>query len=501
MNFDPAENPKILEAILDSLPRALYVLNDKLEIQWVNQTAVECLDKSVSKGSKSRCYKDILRRKTRCEECPTLKTFKSGKVESTEVKKESGGEVRSLLITSVPLGHTLADGRPLVVEMVQDVTPSKKMEEELLRVSDFNSAIIENAPVAIFTIDKKGRFLSVNPALGTISGLGPEAPAKLIQFNWLENPYTISCGLAEYIRKGLNGQPFELWDYPFTTYRGDRSQYIHFRGVPLRRKDGRVDGLLCIIEETTERVRISAQLMQEGKMSAIGRLATAIAHELNNPLATLVAHSELACDLIQGVDDTAASVEQLEELRGYLEVVQEQAFRCKEIVKDLFNLLWREGFEEGLTDINALLREILETKIAMKSDITLTRRFARDLPLAAGETNALRQVLLNILQNAVDALEGRSACEIWVRTSSKDGHVIVEIEDNGVGIPAAIADHIFEPFFTTKKQNKGMGLGLAICRDLITKIGGEISVKPRRRGGTIFRMVLPARKAQELSHG
>lgn len=497
MNFDPAENPKILGAILDSLPRALYVLNDKLEIQWVNQTAVQCVDKSVSKGSRSRCYKDILQRKTRCEDCPTLKTFKSGKLEFAEVKKESGGEVRSLLITSVPLGHTLADNRPLVVEMVQDVTPSKRMEEELLRISDFNSAIIENAPVAIFTIDKQGRFLSVNPALAALSGLGPKAPEKLIHYNWLENPYTISCGLADYIRKGLNGQPFELWDYPFTTYRGDRSQYIHFRGVPLRRKDGRVDGLLCIIEETTERVRISAQLMQEGKMSAVGRLATAIAHEVNNPLATLVAHSELACDLIQDVGATAVSPDQLEELRGYLEVVQQQAFRCKEIIKDLFNLLWREGFEEGLTDINGLLREVLESKVAMKADIKLNRLFARNLPLAAGETNALRQVLSNILQNAVDALEGRSAGEIWVRTSSRDDHVIVEIEDNGVGIPAAIADHIFEPFFTTKNQNKGMGLGLAICHDLITKIGGDISVKPRQRGGTIFMMTLPARKGQE----
>ncbi len=499
MNFDPAENPKILEAILDSLPRALYVLNDKLEIQWVNQTAVQCVDKSVSKGSRSRCYKDILQRKTPCEDCPTLKTFKTGKLEFAEVKKESGHEARNLLITSVPLGHTLADNRPLVVEMVQDVTTSKRMEEELLRVSDFNSAIIENAPVAIFTVDKKGRFLSVNPALATLSGLGPEAPAKLIHFNWLDNPYTISCGLADYIRKGLNGQPFELWDYPFTTYRGDKSQYIHFRGVPLRRKDGRVDGLLCIIEETTERVRTSAQLMQEGKMSAIGRLATAIAHELNNPLATLVAHSELACDLIQEVDETAVPHEQFEELKGYLEVVQQQAFRCKEIVKDLFNLLWREGFEEGLTDVNALLLEVLETKIIIKPGIKINRRLARALPLAAGETNALRQVLSNIMQNAVDALDGRSAGEIWIRTSNKDDQVIVEIEDNGVGIPPAIADHIFEPFFTTKKQNKGMGLGLAICHDLITKIGGDISVKPRQRGGTgtIFRMMLPARKVQE----
>ena len=228
---------------------------------------------------------------------PLVKTFESGKIEIAEIKSPAGDEHRHFLATAVPLGRHLTDDTHLVVEMVQDITASKQVEEQLRRISELNSAIIENAPVAIFTIDKNGMFLSVNPALGTLSGLGAQASEKLLGFNWLRNRYTINCGLADYIKKGLEGEAFALWDFPFANYRGE-SQYMHFRGVPLRTKDGTVEGLLCIIEETTERVRISAQLMQEGKMSAVGRLATAIAHELNNPLATLVAHAELACDLI-----------------------------------------------------------------------------------------------------------------------------------------------------------------------------------------------------------
>ncbi len=120
-------------------------------------------------------------------------------------------------------------------------------------------AIIENAPVAIFTLDKKGRFTSVNPALAELSGLGDRAAEKLLGFNWLTNSFTIKSGLAKHIRKGLKGEPFQLWDFPFITYKGDRSIYMDFKGVPLRGRTGDIDGLLCIIEETTDRVKTRAK--------------------------------------------------------------------------------------------------------------------------------------------------------------------------------------------------------------------------------------------------
>ena len=492
MGFDPVENIGTLRAIFDSLPYAFYVINDRLEIEWTNQRAADTREgRRGSKNGRSYCYEAVLQRDDACHDCPTLRAFRSGRPESLEIGHPGGDEHRRLLVTSAPLTKRRGRGRPLVVEMVQHIGESKEVGEQLRRISELNSAIIEHAPVAIFTIDTNGKFLSVNPALATLSGLGCQASAKLINFNWLENPYTIKCGLADYIKKGLTGEPFELWDFPFVTYRGDKSQYIHFGGVPLRAKDGNVEGLLCIIEETTERVRISAQLMQEGKMSAIGRLAAAIAHELNNPLATLVVHSELACDLMQGAA-TEMTKTHLEELRGYMEVVEKQAFRCKEIIKDLFDLLWREGPEEGSTDVNSLLNELVEGKDFGREEIALTRTFCPDLPPVKGDQNALRQVFTNIIQNALDAMEAQTRGEIGIRTSLADHRVLIEIEDNGVGIPEAIVRHIFEPFFTTKRSSKGMGLGLTICHDLVKKMGGTIEVERGQAGGSLFRVSIPA---------
>ena len=194
------------------------------------------------------------------------------------------------------------DGTVLYYEgSIEDITEKKKVENQFRLLNEFNKAIINNAPVAIFTLDRNGMFTSINPALASLSGLGMKAEERLIGFNWLQNPYTIQCGLAAFIERGLKGEPFQLWDFPFMTYKGDRNIFMDFKGVPLKKKNGQIAGLLCIIEETTDRVMTRAKLMQEAKRSAIGRLAAGIAHELNNPLGTLVAYSELAVGCLQSI--------------------------------------------------------------------------------------------------------------------------------------------------------------------------------------------------------
>ena len=181
---------------------------------------------------------------------------------------------------------------------MKDGDEQKKAEDELLRLSEFNRAIIGNAPVAIFTLDKNGVFTSVNPALEALSGLGAKAEKKLIGFNWLKNSYTIKSGLAAYIEQGLARRAVPALGFPLHELLGRQKPLHGFQGCPPQGEGRHVEGLLCIIEETTDRVKTRAKLMQEAHMSAIGKLAAGIAHELNNPLATLVAHSELASNCL-----------------------------------------------------------------------------------------------------------------------------------------------------------------------------------------------------------
>ncbi len=380
---------------------------------------------------------------------------------------------------------------------VEDVTEQKKAEDALRRLNEFNSAIIDNAPVAIFTLNQDGVFRSVNPALAAISGLGREAEEKLLGFNWLENAYTVKCGLATYIKKGLEGEPFQVWDFPYITYKGDRTLYMDFKGVPLKGKDGRIEGLLCIIEETTDRVKTRAKLMQEARMSAVGRLAAGIAHELNNPLATLVAHSELACHYLEALRTRAGEGPELDELNACLNIIEAQAFRCKNVTSDILSLPWKEGLEITDVDINWLLDGIIESTAANKPRVRIVKETLAPLPPVKGDMSALRQVFLNLVGNAVDAVDVRTDPTIWIRTRLDEGKVKVEVEDNGVGIPDPIVEKIFEPFFTTKEPNKGTGLGLSLCNEFVSHLGGTIRANTRPGYGTTFIVTLPVHSGEE----
>ena len=492
MKSDQQIDFRTARSILDLLPMGLYVLNRERNIQWVNKRALHWFQKgNILHYSEMCCYKEVFKRKRPCRDCPVLKTLKSGRMEYTEIKSEYEGESKYYYVTATPLKKEHGDKETLIIETVQDITNYKKAEEDLRHLNDFNTAIIDNAPVAIFTIDRTGKFISVNPALATLSGLGAEAEEKLLGFNWIENPYTIRCGLADCIKKGLEGEPFELWDFPFTTYKGDRGHYIHFRGVPLKAKDGKVEGLLCIIEDTSEKVMARIQSIQDAKVSVIGRLMTGVAHELNNPLAAIAANSELACELFLNVKDGMVDKAEIEELREHLEVIEEQAFRCKNIIKDMIDITKKEDFEVHEVDLHVLLNELLGVLNLKKLKIRLINEIADELPHVKGDISALKQCFLNILHNATDALEGREGATIRMGAWIAGDFVRVEIEDNGIGIHDGLVDKIFEPFFSTKDTGKGIGLGLTLCYEFLKRMGARIEVESKLGRGSLFIITLP----------
>jgi PAS domain S-box-containing protein len=487
------------QPILNSIPIGIYIIDRELKIYWANERLLRWIKgKKISYTENKNCYAVIFGNKAPCEDCPAIKAFESGASEYAEMRRTFKGKAAYYLATSTPLNEEAVGGGPLVIVTVQDVMAHKIAEEDLRRLNDFNTAIIDNAPVAIFTIDRTGKFISVSPALATLSGLGSEAEEKLVGFNWLQNPYTVRCGLAEHIKKGLQGEPFELQDFPFVTYRGDKGKYIHFRGIPLKGKSGKVEMLLCIIEDSTEKIKAKIQSIQDAKMSVIGRLMTGVAHELNNPLATIAANSELACELFQNVKDGIVDKIEIEELREYLEVIEEQAFRCKNIIKDMIDITKKEDFEVHKVDLHTLLNELLEVLNLKKLKIRLIKEIADVLPHVKGDISALKQCFLNILHNATDALEGRERATIRIGARITGNFVRVEIEDNGIGIQDGLVDKIFEPFFSTKDTGKGIGLGLTLCYEFLKRMGARIEVESKLGRGSLFIITLPV--FQETNH-
>ncbi len=477
---------------LESLPAAIRILDRSLAMVWENRRPPE---QAALYDCKNRhavhCYDYFPDKEGPCENCPAHRAFHSGRTESMDMVLCHGDKPAFYLVTTTPVAGPLKGEAALIVEVIQEFTSHMKADEELRRLHEFNKEIIDNAPVAIFTVSREGEFSSVNPALAVLSGLGEKAKEKLLGFNWLKNPYTIKCGLAQHIKEGLDGKPFQLWDFPFINYWGE-PQYIYFKGVPVRGKDGSVEGLLCIIEETTEIVRTRAQLAQEAKMSFVGRLTAGIAHELNNPLATITANAELAKELLENADAGHLGAPDVNELREYVETIEEQAYRCTRTIKKLLEVTRRKDFGTTKIDMTRFMEELLKTIDTGRMKAQLVADITPDLPEVRGDVEALRQVFLNVVGNAMDAVDGMRHGTVWIKTAVKgDGTLEVAVEDNGIGIPEDMVDLIFEPFFTTKEPKKGTGLGLTLCYDFLQRMGGSIEVQQRTGGGSIFKIVLP----------
>jgi signal transduction histidine kinase len=209
-----------------------------------------------------------------------------------------------------------------------------------------------------------------------------------------------------------------------------------------------------------------------------------VAHELNNPINNIVLTADVVNSRRKLTKDQCSAM---------MQDVLEQALRASEIVKNLleFSRAHSVGHEE--LDLAALLRESLqisENHLAL-SQVTLHDEIEDGLPLIRGSRQGLQQVFLNLITNAVHAMEHGGELTVRARRETGD-RVLVEFEDTGIGIPEGDLSRVFDPFFTTKEVGKGTGLGLSVSFGIIKKHGGRISVKSQVGEGTTFTIVLPA---------
>lgn len=242
-------------------------------------------------------------------------------------------------------------------------------------------------------------------------------------------------------------------------------------------------------EAERQRAESEAQLWQSQKLAAIGELSAGIAHEINNPLAIIRQEAEWLLHLLrQGPAVDPA------ELETSLTVIIEAVDRGRDITHNLLDFARRRQPVIQAVDVNRIVEDMtrLIAKEAQNRQIVIHKDLQPDLPQIFSDAPQLRQVVLNLLNNALQAIEREGT--VTVRTRAADARAIsIEIEDTGCGIPREHLPRIFDPFFTTKPQGKGTGLGLSICHGIISRLGGEITVKSEVGKGSSFRVTLPVR--------
>ncbi|RKG91672.1 sensor histidine kinase [Corallococcus terminator] len=253
----------------------------------------------------------------------------------------------------------------------------------------------------------------------------------------------------------------------------------------------RVEALRQLADSELRRVRVERQRAEVERLVVVGQLAAGVAHEVNNPLAYV--KSNLRYLEEEWAEGAPAD---LEDVRRVLEETQQGVMRIQQIVTDLRMFSRDEPGGMESCDVAATLAEAQRlASVRLRSLGVVERDVTPDLAPARVTPRHLVQVLVNLLINAADALESvrpSRPAHVVLRARMEDGHVRVEVEDNGPGIADAVLPRLFEPFFTTKPPGQGTGLGLALCREYVARAGGTLEAENRAQGGARFILRLPA---------
>lgn len=455
--------------VFDLLPEMIFILDHANNIVDHNRAAsqgtgyepAQLLEASIEKVISLGHRETVL---------SAIQSRKDHQVIDVQFERADGGIIEVSLEVKILETET----GPYNVIIAKDITEQKKKELDLLRFSN----VIQHTVNPIQITDASGKMIYVNPAFERASGYSHD---ELIG----KNPRILNSGR----------HTTDFWKSVWTYI---MSRKVWVGEVENRRKDGtpfhselvispivdgndKLVGFLGAHRDITEQKILEQQLVRSQKMESIGTLAAGIAHEVGNPLTSI---SSLVQVIQRTTDDDFA--------KEKLELIKNQINRIARIIRDLVDFSRPSSYIIKPTNVNQIVREALNIVQYGKKvkDIDFSIELAEDLPHLRVVPDQLTQVFINILMNAVDALEGKPG-SISVQTMARNSQLEVVIKDSGKGIAVENAEKIFEPFFTTKEVGQGTGLGLWVSYGIVQNFEGDILVESDPGKGSVFRIMFP----------
>ncbi len=352
----------------------------------------------------------------------------------------------------------------------------------------FTEAIIDTLPVSLYAIDREHQIVAWNRnrELGELGVPRGEVLGRNIYDVLTKQSREL---LESEFNKVFATGEIQRIEQETVTQSGDTNHWLISK-IPMRAAESNeVSHVITVGENITSRVKSERAVARAEKLAAVGRLAAGVVHEINNPLATIAACAEsLESRIAEGAFGDSSEAEDLKE---YLGLIRDEAFRCKQITNGLLDFSRLRAGNRVPVNAGDLIKMAarLVTHQQRGDNIQIEVETTKDLPTVLGDEGQLQQAVVALATNAIDAMpEGGT---LTLRARAAGPKVMLEIKDTGIGIPAENLTKIFDPFFTTKDVGRGTGLGLAVCYGIVSEHDGRLDVRSTVGVGTTFTISLP----------
>ena len=433
------------------------------------------------------CYQAYKGRSERCEICPVVKTFEDGKShysEETGINKD--GSRSFWMVRTAPIRNAQGEITS-AMEMSLDITEMKRLERLAKKSQEKYYIIFNNIPNPVFVLDQESlKIFDCNDSVTATYGFSREETLRHSFLDFFEE--------NERERYASEIKTFNILNQVRQIKKNGQTIFVNIRISPSDYLGQEV--LLVTTADITKRLTAEQQLIQASKMSTLGEMATGVAHELNQPLSVIKTASSFIMKKVQRKEPIKEEI-----LKELAEEVDSQVDRASKIINHMREFGRKSDVRKEKVQVNKPLNKALEifSQQLKLREIEVVKDLEKGLPPILADANRLEQVFINLLINARDAIEEKWAQEdhrdepkkIFLKTSTRDDMVIIEVRDTGKGIPESIRDKILEPFFTTKEVGKGTGLGLSISYGIVHDHTGTINVETREGEGSNFIIQFP----------
>jgi len=352
----------------------------------------------------------------------------------------------------------------------------------------FTEAIIDTLPLSLYAIDRDYKIVAWNRnrELGELGLPRGEALGRnIFEVLTKQNRELLEREFGKVFATGV----IHRVEQESITESGETNHWLISK-IPMRAdEDDQVSHVITVGENITARVKAHRAVARAEKLAAVGRLAAGVVHEINNPLATIAACAEsLEKRMKEGAFSESPDAE---DLREYLGLIRDEAFRCKTITNGLLDFSRLRAGQRVPVDMREVIKATarLVTHQQRGDNIQIVIEAASDLPSVSGDLGQLQQAVIALATNAIDAMP--SGGTLTLRAIHSNSRVLVQVTDVGIGIAPENMTKIFDPFFTTKDVGRGTGLGLAVCYGILSDHGGRLDVRSTVGVGTTFTITLP----------